>query len=70
MTILKSAQAFDQFDEQIEIKTSLEEIWNDHWNNNVSFCGRIQLYMTFSYKIKCRDIGCFKYVFEEITVIL
>ena len=69
MTPLKWVKAFHWLDQRMEKRTDPGEIWNDHWNNHVRFCGVMEPYMTLCYAIKHGDIGLLRHALREVAVI-
>lgn len=53
-----------------EEKTSLNDIWNNHWNNYIHFCRIMEPYINLYYSIKHGNIGLLKYAMREIYIIL
>lgn len=51
-------------------KTSLNQVWNDYWNNHIRFCSIMKPYITLYYLIKYDNIGLLKYAIREICIIL
>lgn len=64
-------QAMDWLEKRMKIqRTSIAELWNDHWNNHVRFCNTMEPYTTLCYAIKHGDIGLLRHAIREICVIL
>lgn len=71
MTSAQWSEAMDWLDLQLKKeKASLNEVWNDHWNNHIRFCSIVEPYMTLCYSIKHGDIGLLKHAMREICIIL